>query len=413
MRLQGTVLLIASVAMGCSRDLRYPPRGRAEGLGGAGGGAIVAGAGGTGGGAVVTGAGGSVIDAAAGVDTLAAADASTAPDAADDATLAAAGARFLFIFYSPHGTVLDLWRPSGSGSNFTLSRILSPLAAYQDRMTVIDGLDNVSAPGLPTSTHVNGPRMLLTARASGGPSIDDLFLTPAAHAQFAAGPDVGIRDLTSVSSGVPTVVNYDPSNGVPILPSLTPRGLVELLRPDQIALASNPDPADMIATMQAFVSIATQACSHDDTRSFTLLWGLIDGALPLPLSSLTLNQMAEASDTPLGRNQFVQQQVMIAEQVEGLVTSLNQTRVAPGVTMLDRSLVMWISETGEASSHSGHNIPVVLIGNLGGALRQGQYLQYANRTQGDLMLTLAQVAGATTFGDPAIATAPLTELLAP
>jgi hypothetical protein len=74
---------------------------------------------------------------------------------------------------------------------------------------------------------------------------------------------------------------------------------------------------------------------------------------------------------------------------------------------------MWISETGEASSHSGHNIPVVLIGNLGGALRQGQYLQYANRTQGDLMLTLAQVAGATTFGDPAIATAPLTELLAP
>ena len=87
--------------------------------------------------------------------------------------------------------------------------------------------------------------------------------------------------------------------------------------------------------------------------------------------------------------------------------------VAPGVTMLDRSLVMWISETGEASSHSGHNIPVVLIGNLGGALRQGQYLQYVSRTQGDLLLTLAQVAGATTFGDPAIATAPLTELLAP
>ena len=169
----------------------------------------------------------------------------------------------------------------------------------------------------------------------------------------------------------------------------------------------------MIETMQAFVSIATQATSHDDTRSITLMWGLIDGALPLPLSSFTLNQMAEASDTPQGSNEFVQQQVMIAEQVEGLVASLDQTPVAPGVTMLDRSLVMWISETGEASSHSGHNIPVVLIGNLGGALRQGQYLRYVNRTQGDLMLTLAHIAGATTFGDPAIATAPLTELLAP
>ena len=174
MRLRATALLIACVAMGCgSRALRYPggrwrPRGRGPG----GGGPVVAGAVGTGGDAVVTGAGGSVIDAAAGVDSLAAADTSTAPDAADAATSAAAGGRFLFIFYSPHGTVLDLWRPSGSGTNFTLSRILSPLAAYQDRMTVIDGLDNVSAPGQPTSTHVDGPRMLLTARATGGPSID-------------------------------------------------------------------------------------------------------------------------------------------------------------------------------------------------------------------------------------------------
>ncbi len=400
--------------MGCSRDLLYPGRGGGRaGRGGADGSAGVAGAGGTGGDAVVTGAGGSVMDAAAGVDSLTTTDTSTAPDAADAATSAAAGGRFLFIFYSPHGTVLDLWRPSGSGTNFTLSRILSPLAAYQDRMTVIDGLDNVSAPGQPTSTHVDGPRMLLTARATGGPSIDDLFLTPAAHSQVVAGTDVSARDLTLESSTTAAFTNYDPSRGVPLFPIVSPRDLAVSFSPDQLTLASNPDPANMIETMQAFVSIATQATSHDDTRSITLMWGLIDGSLPLPLSSLTLNQMAEASDTPLGSNQFVQQQVMIAEQVEGLVASLDQTPVAPGVTLLDRSLVMWISETGEASSHSGHNIPVVLIGNLGGALRQGQYLQYVNRTQGDLLLTLARVAGATTFGDPAIATAPLTELLAP
>jgi len=417
MRLRATALLIAWVAMGCSsRALRYPAGagGRAaEGRAGAGGAPAVAGAGGTGEDAAVTGAGGGVIDAAAGADRVAAADTTTATDAADVATLAAAGARFLFIFYSPHGTVLDLWRPSGSGTSFTLSRILSPLAAYQDRMTVIDGLDNVSAPGHPTSTHVDGPRMLLTARAVGGPSIDYLFLKPAARSQVVAGTDVSARDLTLESSSTAALTNYDPSQGVPLLPIASPRDLAVSFSPDRITLAGNPDPANMIETMQAFVSIATQAASHDDTRSITLMWGLIDGTLPLPLSSLTLNHMAEASDTSWGSNEFVQEQVMIAEQVQGLVASLDQTPVAPGVTMLDRSLVMWISETGEASSHSGHNIPVVLIGNLGGALRQGQYLRYANRTQGDLMLTLAKVAGATTFGDPAIATAPLTELLAP
>jgi hypothetical protein len=406
--------LIAWVAMGCSsRALRYPGGGggrAAESRGGAGGAPVLTGAGGTGGDAGVTGAGGSVIDAGAAVDSVAAADTSTAADAA---TLAVARARFLFIFYSPHGTVLDLWRPSGSGGTFTLSRILSPLEAYRDRVTVIDGLDNVSAPGQPTSTHVDGPRMLLTARATGGPSIDYLFLKPGARSQVVAGTDVSARDLMLESSSTAAFTNYDPSQGAPLLPIARPRDLAVSFSPDQITLAGDPDPANMIETMQAFVSIATQATSHDDTRSITLMWGLIDGTLPLPLSSLTVNQMAEASDTSWGSNVFVQEQVTIAEQVAALVASLDQTPVAPGVTMLDRSLVMWISETGEASSHSGHNIPVVLIGNLGGALRQGQYLRYVNRTQGDLMLTLARVTGATTFGDPAIATAPLTELLAP
>ena len=57
--------------------------------------------------------------------------------------------------------------------------------------------------------------------------------------------------------------------------------------------------------------------------------------------------------------------------------------------------------------------PVVLVGDLGGYLRQGQYLHYANRTQGDLMLTLAGAVSAAPFGDPAIAVSPLQELLAP
>jgi hypothetical protein len=37
------------------------------------------------------------------------------------------------------------WRPSGSETNFTLSQPLSPLAAYQDRMLVLDGIDNEAA----------------------------------------------------------------------------------------------------------------------------------------------------------------------------------------------------------------------------------------------------------------------------
>jgi len=390
MRLPATVLLIAWVAMGCNRDLRHPAP---EGGGGPGG--MM--------GAVATGTGGSVIDATGGAGDLG------KRDAADGATSAAAEARYLFIFYSPHGTILDAWRPSGSGANFTLSRILSPLAEFQDRMTVIDGLDNVSAPGQLTSTHIDGPRLLLTARATGGPSIDSLFLTPG-HSQVAAGGDVGAQDEMSASTVTPTLINYDPSRGVPILPFINARQFAASFLPDAIPLQRDPDPNDMLDTTQTFFEIATQAVGHDDTRAVTLLWALLNGPIPAIFGG-TVNQMAEASAT--APDNYIGYQVTISQELRYLVSLIERITIAPGVSLLDRSLVMWISETGEASSHSGHAIPVVLIGNLGGALRTGQYLHYANRTQGDLMLTLARVAGAATFGDPAIATAPLTELLAP
>ena len=74
MRLRETALLVACVAMACSRrDLLYPGRVGdrvGAGQGGADGGAGATGAGGAGGDARATGAGGGVIDAAA-TDSLA------------------------------------------------------------------------------------------------------------------------------------------------------------------------------------------------------------------------------------------------------------------------------------------------------------------------------------------------------
>lgn len=47
----------------------------------------------------------------------------------------------LVIFTHPNGVVLDNWRPTGSENDFELSPILAPLAAYKDRMLVLDGVD--------------------------------------------------------------------------------------------------------------------------------------------------------------------------------------------------------------------------------------------------------------------------------
>ncbi|MEY4583358.1 MAG: hypothetical protein RL701_8061 [Pseudomonadota bacterium] len=75
--------------------------------------------------------------------------------------------RRVVLFYTPHGTVWNQWRPGGSGENFTLSRILKPLEPFQKKIAVIDGLgiraDGVGAP------HTKGPALLWTA----SPLVDD------------------------------------------------------------------------------------------------------------------------------------------------------------------------------------------------------------------------------------------------
>jgi hypothetical protein len=66
----------------------------------------------------------------------------------------------LVLFFTPHGTVWNNWRPSGSGTSFQLSRILASLSPVQKKIVVIDGMgvhdEGVGAP------HTKGPALLWT-----------------------------------------------------------------------------------------------------------------------------------------------------------------------------------------------------------------------------------------------------------
>lgn len=48
--------------------------------------------------------------------------------------------RRLILFFSANGTLHENWAPSGAGTNFTLSPILSPLEPYKDKLLILDGL---------------------------------------------------------------------------------------------------------------------------------------------------------------------------------------------------------------------------------------------------------------------------------
>jgi len=76
------------------------------------------------------------------------------------AQAAAFPTRFVVMF-SPNGTIPGAWTPTGTETSFTLSPILSPLAPHQDKLVVIQGVDQRGGGG---DGHQNGIGGMLTGQ---------------------------------------------------------------------------------------------------------------------------------------------------------------------------------------------------------------------------------------------------------
>ncbi len=98
---------------------------------------------------------------------------------------AGAARRFLGI-YTPGGTVLDKFWPTGSETSFTLSPILAPLAPVQQKLLVLEGLRMQSAIG---EQHQAG----IVAWLTGTPQSDQ-------HRQYASGPSIDQVIATRISA---------------------------------------------------------------------------------------------------------------------------------------------------------------------------------------------------------------------
>src|SRR5262245_47482947 len=80
--------------------------------------------------------------------------------------LNAEGAEALFpkrlvLFYTPHGTIYDNWKPSGSATSFTLGPVLKPLAPFQQKINVLDGLQ-ITHSAVRAPSHTEGIGLVWT-----------------------------------------------------------------------------------------------------------------------------------------------------------------------------------------------------------------------------------------------------------
>jgi hypothetical protein len=104
--------------------------------------------------------------------------------------------RFIVMF-SANGTVRDQWLPSGTETDFTLSPILSPLAAHQSDLVVISGVDQRGAGG---DGHQNGISGMLTGAGLLHGTFAGVGASPAGWAE---GPSVDQRIAEVMGRGMP------------------------------------------------------------------------------------------------------------------------------------------------------------------------------------------------------------------
>src|SRR5262245_11842165 len=71
--------------------------------------------------------------------------------------------RFI-VFHQCHGTVHDMWLPSGGETTFNLSPILQPLQAYRDKLNILSGVNLQVADVNYSCGHTTGMNTVLTGR---------------------------------------------------------------------------------------------------------------------------------------------------------------------------------------------------------------------------------------------------------
>jgi hypothetical protein len=136
--------------------------------------------------------------------------------------------RFL-VWFQPDGTIHENWVPTGSGSNYTLSRILQPLQPYQSNLVVLDGIYNHVGDysQVPGDDHQKGMGTMLTgmhllpgsqqggcttcpaAGLAGGISVDQFIANKIGTSTKFKSLEVGVQ---AGSSGAWAYSNYTDAN---------------------------------------------------------------------------------------------------------------------------------------------------------------------------------------------------------
>lgn len=133
-------------------------------------------------------------------------------------------------------------------------------------------------------------------------------------------------------------------------------------------------------------------------------------------------QSHDDSGTPIPNADLLHHKVdrNFARMFRHLLEELAKYDTGDGQTLLNHGLAVWYNDNGNGPGHSSRDIPVVIGGSAGGAVKQGQYLEATQDevNQAKLLTTIAAAVGVRSgagplmsFGDPSLPQGHLSEIL--
>jgi hypothetical protein len=170
------------------------------------------------------------------------------------------------------------------------------------------------------------------------------------------------------------------------------------------------------AKLQMDLMLLAQTCGM--TRVSTFMFANADSWQYYPWIGVNEehHELSHSGNTDAAAtDKLVKINIWHSEQFKYMLDALSAVQEADGSSMLDSSLILWGNELGAGNNHTYKNIPWVIAGGAGGALKTGRQVNYKDQPHNNLLVSVCNAMGfddVTTFGIPGVCTGPLQGLTA-
>jgi hypothetical protein len=111
----------------------------------------------------------------------------------------------------------------------------------------------------------------------------------------------------------------------------------------------------------------------------------------VPEAGVDTNYHASIHGRPV--EDYIKYRTYFTTKLQYLIESLASTQDMDGNSLLDNTILLTVSDMGDARSHGGDDVPYMLAGGGGGALSTGRFLTLNGVSYNTILDTVAQAAG--------------------